>query len=187
MNHKQDQTFSPPTLLFSFSHLRVFFVSIIMLVTLLKVYHRWWITRGQTGSFLGFCCAPPHSLALSGSLLSVSWCVSARNPHNVSRAGGGGDSLCLLMRKGKDESGEEGVGTTGCWNVRTRRRGLQKHLFTVQTATNNGKNCVDGDKVALMSTEQSEDRVKGGGGMPRASSNKVGVRNKWGRENEELP
>lgn len=135
MNHKQDQTFSPPTLFFSFSHLHVFCVSIIMLVTLLKVYRRWWITQGQTGSRI-FSPSLSHSLWFSSFTLLV--CVSQK-PTQCFKSRGR-DSLCLLMRKGKDESGEEGVetwgpGGGGCTSTYLQYTQRQTNVKSVLTET----------------------------------------------------
>lgn len=66
------------------------------------LYHRWWITQGQTqpASFLGFA-ALPLPLALHLIVFSRSFaCASNRSPHNVLRAVGEISSIYWKTRKG---------------------------------------------------------------------------------------
>ena len=105
VNHKQDQMFFSSYPLFSFSHLNVFFMSIIRLVILLwesvlpqMVNH----TRTNTTSlfFSGFLRSLSLSLSLLDSLLSLLGVRQTGNPHNVSWAGGEIPSVYWEMRKG---------------------------------------------------------------------------------------
>ena len=69
------------------------------------LYHRWWITQGQTQQACFLCCFFP-ALPLSPSFWFSPWFASNGNPHSVARAGGVGERFPpFTERREKDGSG----------------------------------------------------------------------------------